>query len=51
MIDVSYSSKKGEKIMRIKISAIILLFITIHCYSMDTIDDLIKEARKDLFGK
>lgn len=48
MIDVSYSLKKGETIMRIKIPAIMLLFMNIHCYSMDTIDDLVKEVRKDL---
>jgi phospholipase A2 len=41
--------KKGEKIMRIKMSAIVLLIINIHCYSMDTIlDGLIEEVRKDL---
>lgn len=49
MIDVSYSSKKGEKIMRIKISAIILLCVSIHCHSMDTImDGLIEDVKKDL---
>ena len=34
--------------MQIKISAIILLCISIHCHSMDTLDTLIAEVQEDL---